>query len=228
LVQQPGRQPPEHEPEQLDREALHVAPQNIRWRAYRDPHPCRAALGKIDGNLCAAVARTNNQYVLIPIGLRVAVLHRMNHRSIECARPSRHMWKTGKSGGHYDHPRRYRASIRPDAPVTVIAVNTRGINPEAWLEAMVRRVHLQVLHELVACHPAAKIRRNPVARKMRQRSDRMQVQTVVAAPPRLPHTPTLNDGGGYAPRPQCRRSRQTRRTSTDDDDVLHSQRLLLR
>ena len=66
---------------------------------------------------------------------------------------------------------------------------------------MVSRILLQVLHELVTCHPPAEVTWNPVARKMRQRADGVQVQTVVAAAPRLPHTPTLDDGGVYATRP---------------------------
>ena len=98
------------------------------------------------------------------------------------------MWKAGISGGHHDHPRRYRASVRADTPVAVIAVNTRGLNPEAWLEAMVCRVLLQVLHELVPCHPAAKIARNPVTRKVGQPADGVQVKTVVAGPPWLADT----------------------------------------
>ena len=97
--------------------------------------------------------------------------------------------------------RRNRASGRADTPVAVIAVDTRGLNPELWLKTMVRRVLLQVLHELVARHPAAEVTRNPVARKMRQRADRVQVQTVVAAAPRLSHTPTLDDGDVYATGP---------------------------
>ena len=55
----------------------------------------------------------------------------------------------------------------------------------------------------------------------------MQVQTVIAATPRLPDTPTLDDGGVYAARSQCRRRSQSSRTSADDDDIVHSPRLLL-
>ena len=109
-VQQPGRQPTEYDRKQLDGETLHVAPQNIRRRAYRNPHPSGAAFGKIDGNLGAAVARTNNQHVLVAIRPWIAVIHRMNQRPIECARPSRQMWKAGIPGGHHDHPRGNRAS----------------------------------------------------------------------------------------------------------------------
>jgi hypothetical protein len=53
-VQQLGRQPPNHDPEQLDGETIHVAPQDIRRRTYRDPYARRAALRQIDGNLSAA------------------------------------------------------------------------------------------------------------------------------------------------------------------------------
>jgi hypothetical protein len=111
--------------------------------------------------------RANNQHVLVAIRLRIAVIHRMNHGSIEGARPSRQMWKAGISGGHYDRPRKNRASGRVDTPVAISVVNTRGLNPEGWLEAMVSRVLLQVLHELVPCHPGAEVTGNPVARKMR-------------------------------------------------------------
>jgi hypothetical protein len=55
----------------------------------------------------------------------------------------------------------------------------------------------------------------------------VQVQTVIAATPRLPDTPTLDDGGVYASRSQCRRGSQSGRTSADDDDIVHSPRLLL-
>lgn len=185
----------EHDPKQLDGEALHVAPQDIRRGADRDPHPSGTALGKIDGDFGAAVARTNNQHVLVAIRLRIAVFHRMNHRPIECAGPSGQMWKPGISGGHHNHSRGNRASGRANAPVSVIAVNTRGLNPEPRLEPVVRRVLLQVLHELIACHPSAEVTGNPVARKVRQRADGVQVQTVVTAAPRLPHTSTLDDGG---------------------------------
>jgi hypothetical protein len=51
------------------------------------------------------------------------------------------------------------------------------------------------------------------------------VQTVIAATPWLPHTPALDDGGVYAARSQCRRSRQSSWTSADDDDIVHSPRL---
>jgi hypothetical protein len=44
-----------------------------------------------DGNFSAAVPRANNQHVLVVIRLRIAVVHRMNHWSIECARPPRQM-----------------------------------------------------------------------------------------------------------------------------------------
>jgi hypothetical protein len=81
------------------------------------------------------------------------------------------------------------------------------------------------LHELVACHPSAEVTWNPVPRKMRQRANGVQVKTVIAAAPRLPDTSTLDDGGVNAARPQCRRSRQTRRTGADDDDIVHVQRL---
>jgi hypothetical protein len=37
----------------------------------------------------------------------------------------------------------------------------------------------------------------------------------------------LQDGGVCATCSQCRRSRQSRRASTDDDDILHSKMLLL-
>jgi hypothetical protein len=53
------------------------------------------------------------------------------------------------------------------------------------------------------------------------------MQTVVAAAPRLPNTPTLEDGGVYAARPQCRRGSQFSRTSADDDDIVQASRLLL-
>ena len=55
----------------------------------------------------------------------------------------------------------------------------------------------------------------------------MQVQTVIAATPRLPDTPTLDGGGVYVPRSQCRRGSQSSRTSANDDDIVHSARLLL-
>jgi hypothetical protein len=132
------------------------------------------------------------------------------------------MWKSGIPGGHHDHPRKNRASCRTNTPVVVVAVNTRGLNPEPRLEAMVHRVPLQVLNELVACHPTAEVTWNPVAGEMRQRANGVQVETVIAAAPRLPHTTTLDDGGVYAARPNCRRSRQASRTSADNDDILHS------
>ena len=141
-VQHPGWEPPEHDPEQLDWETLHVAPQDIRRRTYRDPNPPRAALHQIDGNFSAAVPRANYQHVLVVIRLRIAVIHRMNRWSIECARPPRQMRKPGISGGHHDHPRWNRAGSRADSPVAVITVNTRGINPEPRHEAMVCRVPL--------------------------------------------------------------------------------------
>ncbi len=74
--------------------------------------------------------------------------------------------------------------------MAVIAVNTGGLNPQPWLEPIVRRVLLQVLHELVACHPSAEVTWNPIARKMRQRTNGVQVQTVISAAPWLPpHAP---------------------------------------
>jgi hypothetical protein len=109
--------------------------------------------------------------------------------------------------------------------MAVIAVNARGLNPEPRLEAMVCGVLLQILHEMVARHPSPELPWNPITRKMRQRADGVQVQTVIAAAPRFPHTPTLNDGGVYAPRSQCRSRSQSSGTSTDDDDIVHSLRL---
>ena len=54
------------------------------------------------------------------------------------------------------------------------------------------------------------------------------MQAVVAGPPWLSDAlALLKDGGVYAARPQCRRSRQSGRTSTHDDDIVHSPRLLL-
>jgi hypothetical protein len=55
----------------------------------------------------------------------------------------------------------------------------------------------------------------------------VQVETVIAAAPRLPDTPALNDGGVYASRPQCRRSSQACGTSADNDHIIHSLRLRL-
>jgi hypothetical protein len=52
----------------------------------------------------------------------------------------------------------------------------------------VRRVLLEVSHELITCHPAAKIARNPVTRKVGQPADGVQVETVVAGPPWLADT----------------------------------------
>ena len=152
----------------------------------------------------------------------------MNHRSIECAWPSRPIWHTGIAAGHHDYPRGNRASRRPDLPLAVIAVNPCGLDSELWRKPVVRRVLLQILHELVASHPAAKLARNPVARKVRQPADGVQVQTVVARAPLLSDVlAPLQDGGVYATRPQCRRGGQSRRTSADDDDIVHWQRLLL-
>jgi hypothetical protein len=61
---------------------------------------------------------------------------------------------------------------------------------------------------------------------MRERANRVQVETVIAAAPRLPHTPALNDGGVYASRPQGRSSRQAGGTSADNDNIIHSLRLI--
>jgi hypothetical protein len=61
---------------------------------------------------------------------------------------------------------------------------------------------------------------------MREEANRVQVETVIAAAPRLPHTPTLNDVGVYASRPQCRRSRQACGTGADNDNIIHSPRLI--
>jgi hypothetical protein len=82
--------------------------------------------------------------------------------------------------------------------MAVIAANTAGLNPQPGLEPIVRRVLLQVLHELVTCHPSTEVTWNPVARKMRQRANGVQVQTVISAAPWLPHPPPLDDGGGDA------------------------------
>jgi hypothetical protein len=110
--------------------------------------------------------------------------------------------------------------------VAVITVDPYGLDSELWLKAVVGRVLLQILHELIACHPATELARNPVAGKVRQPADGVQVQTVVAAAPLLSDvlTPLQDDGVCAAP-PQCRRGRQSCRTSADDDDILHQQRL---
>jgi len=95
-----------------------------------------------------------------------------------------------------------------DTPAAVIAVDPSGLDTEPWLEAMVRRVLLQVLHELIACHPAAELARNPVTGKVRQPADRVQMQTVVAGAPLLSDVlGPLQDGGIYAARTQRRRCR---------------------
>jgi hypothetical protein len=57
---------------------------------------------------------------------------------------------------------------------------------------------------------------------MRQRADGVQVETVVAAAPWLPHTPALDDSGVYPARPEGRRNRQPSRTCADDDDIVHA------
>ena len=224
-VQQPRRQVLERDPDQLGGETLGVAPKDVRRRTHRNSNASSAALRQIDGDLGAAVARADNQHVLAAIRSRIAVFRGMNHRPIECAWPSRQIWHAGIPAGHHDYPRGNRASGRPDLPVAVITVNPRGLDSEPWLEAVVRRVLLQILHELVACHPAAELARNPVARKVRQPADGVQVQTVVAGAPLLSDVlAPLQDGGVYATRPQCRRGRQSRRTSADDDDIVHSQK----
>jgi hypothetical protein len=83
-----------------------------------------------------------------------------------------------------------------DTPAAVITVDSSGLDTETWLEAMVRRVLLQVLHELIACHPAAELARNPVTGKVRQPADRVQMQAVVAGAPLLSDVLTpLQDGG---------------------------------
>jgi hypothetical protein len=51
-----------------------------------------------------------------------------------------------------------------------------------------RRVLLQVSHELITCYPAAEIARNPVTRKVGEPADDVQVETVVAGPPWLADT----------------------------------------
>jgi hypothetical protein len=112
--------------------------------------------------------------------------------------------------------------------VAVIAVSARDFNAEPRLEAMACCVLLQILHELVAGHPAPEVMWNPVTRKMGERANGVQVETVIAFAPRLPHTPTLDDGGVYSVRPQCRRSGQSCGISADDHDVVHSQRVLIR
>ena len=59
--------------------------------------------------------------------------------------------------------------------MAVITVNPRGLDTEPWLKAVMRGVLLQILHELITCHPAAELARNPVARKVRQPADGVQV-----------------------------------------------------
>jgi hypothetical protein len=152
----------------------------------------------------------------------------MKNWSVECAWPP---WQIGHAAipaGYHDDARGNRVSGRADLPMAVITVNPGGLDSEPWLKAVVRRVLLQILYELVACHPAAEIAGNPIARKVRQPADRVEVQTVVAGAPLLSDVlGPLQDGGIYAARPQRRRCRQSRRTSTNDDDIVHSDRLLL-
>ena len=112
--------------------------------------------------------------------------------------------------------------------MAVITVNPGGLDTKLRLEAMMRRILLQVLHELIPCHPAAELTGNPVARKIRQPANGVQMQPVIAGPPLLPDVlPPLQNDGAYATRPQRRRRRQSPRPSTDDDDLVHPQRLLL-
>ena len=59
--------------------------------------------------------------------------------------------------------------------MAVITVNPRGLDTEPWLKAVMRGVLLQILHELMTCYPAAELARNPVARKVRQPADGVQV-----------------------------------------------------
>ena len=218
----------ERDPDQLGGETLRVAPEDVRRRTHRNPNPSSTALGQIDGDLGATVACADDQHVLATIRPRIAVFRGMNHRSIKRTRPFGQIWHTRVAAGHHDHSRRNRASSRLDTPVTVIAVNPRGLDAEPWLEAMVCRVLLQVLHELIACYPAAELAGNSVARKVREPADGVQMQTVVARAPLLSDVlAPLQDGGIYVTRPQRRRRRQSRRTSADDDDIVHSQRLLL-
>ena len=161
-----------------------------------------AAFRQIDSDLGTAVACTDHQHVLASIWLRIAVFRGMGKRSVESAMPSRQRWNSGVPAGDHDHPGGNSASRSLDTPVAVAAVDPCGLNAEPWLEAVVRRVLLQVLHELITCHPAAEIARNPVTRKVRQPADGVQVQTVIAGPPGFPDARApLQQGGVYAARP---------------------------
>jgi len=112
----------------------------------------------------------------------------MGKRSVEGAMPPRQRWNSGVPAGDHYHPGGNSASRSLDSPVAVTAVDPCGLNAEPWLEAVVRRVLLEVSHELITCHPAAKIARNPVTRKVGQPADGVQVETVVAGPPWLADT----------------------------------------
>ena len=156
------------DPDQLNWETLDVASQDVRRRTHRNANPPGSAFRQIYSDLRAAVACAYHQHVLSSKGLRIPVVRGMGKRSVEGAMPPRQRWNSGVPAGDHYYPGGNSASRSLDSPVAVAAVDPCGLNAEPWLEAVVRRVLLQVLHELVPCHPAAKIRWNPVARKMRQ------------------------------------------------------------
>ena len=130
-----------------------------RYSAAYDsnPNPSCTALGQIGGDLGAAVACADNQHVLAAIRPRIAVFRGMNHWTIERTWPSRQRGHPRIAASHHDHPCRTGTGCGLDGPVTVLAVDARSFDPEPWLETVVRRVQLEVSHELVACNPAAKL-----------------------------------------------------------------------
>ena len=153
------------DPDQLNRETLDVASQmfgGVRTAMRTRPAPPSARSTAISVPLLPA---PYHQHVLSSKELRIPVVRGMGKRSVEVALPSRQRWNSGVPASDHYYPGRNSASRSLYSPVAVAAVDPCSLNAEPQLEAVVRRVLLQVLHELITCYPAAEIARNSVTRK---------------------------------------------------------------
>src|SRR4051794_6254145 len=198
--------------EHLPRHAVRLTKQHGRRAAHRHHHVLRAALDQVDDDLGARVAGAYHEHGLADVGVRVAVVARVDELAAEAV----HAWPVGELlmlvvTGRDDHTRGEElvAVLGRDAPLVTVACELLDFGARTHVEVLDPHVVLEVLDDVVARHPFAVARGHLVAGQVREPADRVQVEAVVVLAPRGPDRLALEHDRAHAVMLESSRGRKT-------------------
>src|SRR6266511_5948692 len=164
------------------------AAKDRRRATHRGPHPRRAALRQLEGDLRSGVRGRHDEHVLAAERLRLAVRGGVDQLAGKPLppRPLGHHRAAVVAGRDHDACRGQIAGRGLDPPPAVVAVDAPHLGPGADVEVEPARVLAQVLDHVVLGRPAPVAARHPVARQGRGEPRSVESQALVARRPRGP------------------------------------------